>query len=59
MNLLIRYVSGVPLLEKKFKAKYPEEFEQYCKETAVFIPALPNLKKKDRMKQFVNNEREI
>ena len=36
ITLLIRYVSGVPLLE----AKYAEnlEFQAYCRETNVFIP---------------------
>lgn len=38
ITLLIRFLSGVPLLEMKFKKKYPEEFKQYCKETTCFIP---------------------
>ena len=36
INLLLRYVSGVPLLEKKYKDN--EEFKHYMKETAVFLP---------------------
>jgi len=36
ITLLLRFVSGVPLLEKEF-AKRPG-FKQYCEETNVFIP---------------------
>jgi len=34
MNLIIRFVSGVPFPEKKYKDN--EEWQQYCKETNVF-----------------------
>lgn len=36
IGLLIRFVSGVPLLEAKY-ADNPE-FEAYCQETNVFVP---------------------
>ena len=36
MYLLLRYVSGVPLLEKKYAGN--PEFEEYRKETSVFFP---------------------
>lgn len=45
ITLLLRYVSGVPLLEKHF-AKNPT-FQQYCKETSIFIPMLPKAVRKD------------
>lgn len=44
INILIRYVSGVPLLEKKYKNN--EEFQQYCKETNVFVPWCPDIQEK-------------
>ena len=36
MFLLIRYVSGVPFLEEKYKDN--EEFKEYCKKVNVFFP---------------------
>ena len=36
MTLLIRFVSGVPLLEAKYKDN--PEFQVYCSETNVFVP---------------------
>ena len=45
ITLLLRYVSGVPLLEKHF-AKNPA-FQQYCKETSIFRPMLPKAVRKD------------
>lgn len=36
ITLLIRFVSGVPLLENKYKDR--PEFQQYMKETNVFVP---------------------
>lgn len=36
ITLLIRFVSGVPLLEKKYAAR--PEFQEYMKETNVFAP---------------------
>lgn len=36
INLLLRFVSGVPLLEKKYAGR--PEWEHYCKETNVFFP---------------------
>jgi len=35
IGLLIRYVSGVPLLEEKYKGR--PEWEQYCRETNCFF----------------------
>jgi len=39
MTLLLRFVSGVPLLEKKFAGN--PEWEAYCRETNVFVPMPP------------------
>jgi 3-oxo-5-alpha-steroid 4-dehydrogenase 1 len=36
ITYLLRYVSGVPMLEAKYKDN--EEFKQYSKKTSVFIP---------------------
>ena len=36
INILLRFVSGVPLLEKKYLSN--PEFIHYCKETNVFFP---------------------
>ncbi|HET6785466.1 MAG TPA: DUF1295 domain-containing protein, partial [Erysipelotrichaceae bacterium] len=42
INYFIRYVSGVPLLEKRME-KYPE-FAEYASKTAIFIPFI-NIKR--------------
>jgi steroid 5-alpha reductase family enzyme len=39
ITLLLRYVSGVPLLEKHF-AKNPD-FQAYAKVTSIFVPWFP------------------
>lgn len=39
ITLLLRYVSGVPLLEKKYAGR--EDFEAYKRKTSVFIPMIP------------------
>ena len=36
ITLLLRFVSGVPLLEKKYESR--KEFQQYKKETNIFVP---------------------
>lgn len=36
ITVLVRYVSGVPMLEKKYKDR--EDFKAYAKETSVFVP---------------------
>jgi len=36
INVLLRFVSGVPLLEEKYRSN--PEFIHYCKETNVFFP---------------------
>jgi steroid 5-alpha reductase family enzyme len=36
INVLVRYVSGVPLLEEKYKDR--EDFKEYKKKTPVFVP---------------------
>jgi len=41
ITLLVRFVSGVPLLEEKYKGR--PEWEHYCAETNVFA-ILPNKK---------------
>ena len=38
ITLLLRYVSGVPMLEAKYKDN--EEFKEYSKKTSVFIPLI-------------------
>lgn len=40
IGLLIRYVSGVPLLEEKYEDN--TEFQAYCQETNVFVPWFVN-----------------
>ncbi|TNV82824.1 hypothetical protein FGO68_gene15929 [Halteria grandinella] len=44
ITLLLRYVSGVPLLEKHFKNN--PAFQEYMKQTSIFIPSFPKLVKK-------------
>jgi steroid 5-alpha reductase family enzyme len=44
ITLLLRYVSGVPLLEKHFKNNV--KFQEYAKVTSIFIPMLPGKVKK-------------
>lgn len=39
INYLLRYVSGVPLLEKRYKDN--PEFQAYAKKTSIFIPLPP------------------
>jgi steroid 5-alpha reductase family enzyme len=39
MSFLLRYVSGVPLLEKKYKDN--EAYQNYAKTTPIFIPKRP------------------
>ena len=39
INYLLRYVSGVPLLEKRYKDNL--EFQAYAKKTSIFIPLPP------------------
>jgi len=39
MTVLLRYVSGVPLLEKRYKDN--PAFQAYAKKTSIFIPKLP------------------
>ncbi|MEI6690896.1 MAG: DUF1295 domain-containing protein [bacterium] len=41
INFLLLFVSGVPLLEKKYKGR--KDWESYCRKTSVFIP-LPSRK---------------
>ena len=36
ITILVRYISGVPLLEEKYEDN--AEFKQYCRETNVFFP---------------------
>jgi len=41
ITLLLRFVSGVPMLEKKYKDR--PDWEEYCKRTAPFFPCIPFL----------------
>ena len=34
---LLRFLSGVPILERRFKKKYPE-FKDYMKKVNIFFP---------------------
>jgi len=43
ISCLVRFVSGVPLLEKKYKGI--PEWEEYCKRVNVFVPWFPSDKK--------------
>ncbi len=43
ITYLVRYVSGVPLLEKRFSDD--KEFQEYAKKTSIFIPMPPKNKK--------------
>ena len=45
ITLLIRFVSGVPLLEEKYKDN--AEFQEYMQETNVFVPWCVSKGKKD------------
>ena len=36
ITILVRYISGVPLLEKKYKGR--PDWEKYCQETSCFFP---------------------
>ena len=36
ITLLLRYVSGVPMLEKKYEGR--ADWEEYKKKTPVFVP---------------------
>ena len=38
ISLLLRYVSGVPMLEEKYKSR--EDFREYASKTPVFIPLI-------------------
>jgi len=42
ITLLLRFVSGVPLLEKKYQSR--PDFQEYMKETNIFFPWCPNLR---------------
>ncbi len=39
ISILVRYVSGVPMLEKHYEGN--KDFEEYAKKTSIFIPMLP------------------
>lgn len=40
ITVLVRYISGVPLLEKKYEAR--PDWQEYCSETNVFVPWFVN-----------------
>lgn len=52
MTLLLRYVSGAPIIENKFK--YNEEFQRYRRRTNCMIPFFPIRKQKEPVEP--NNE---
>ena len=39
ISILILFVSGIPLLEKKYKGR--ADFEEYKRKTSIFIPLPP------------------
>jgi len=39
ISYLVRFVSGVPLLEKKYASRV--DFQEYCKKTSIFFPLPP------------------
>lgn len=43
ITVLVRYISGVPLLEKKYEGR--QDWEEYKQKTSVFIPLLGKYKK--------------
>lgn len=45
ITLLVRYVSGVPMLEKKYEGR--PDWTAYCEETNVFFPWFVNYKSKN------------
>ena len=47
ITILVRFVSGVPLLEKKYLSN--PEFIAYCEETNVFVPWCVSKRKTDQM----------
>jgi steroid 5-alpha reductase family enzyme len=42
ISILVRYISGVPLLEKKYEER--QDWKEYCHETNCFIPWFVNRK---------------
>ncbi len=40
ITLLLRFVSGVPMLENHWKEKYPDQFKQYAADTPMLFPKL-------------------
>jgi len=46
ITLLLRYVSGVPMLEKHWKEKYGTEFEEYKDTTQMLLPSVFGFMKK-------------
>lgn len=42
ITVLVRYVSGVPMLEKHYEGR--EDFRVYAEKTSIFIPMLPKVK---------------
>ncbi len=49
ITVLVRYISGVPLLEKRMMQK--EEYRDYASRTSIFIPLPPRKKKKNKNKR--------
>ncbi len=39
ITVLVRYVSGVPLLERRYEKK--EKYQEYAERTSIFIPWFP------------------
>lgn len=44
ITILVRYISGVPMLEKHYEGN--KEFSEYAKQTSIFIPLAPRKKAK-------------
>ena len=43
ITLLIRYISGVPMLEKHWAKKYGDDFQKYKKDVPMIIPKITKL----------------
>ena len=41
ITVLVRYISGVPLLEKKYDDRKREDWEEYKRVTSIFVPMPP------------------
>lgn len=64
ITLLVRYVSGIPILEKEFEKR--PGFRQYSQETNVFVPWFPRKARElipdendDKFQRYQNHEEHL